>query len=178
MTVVVLGPHGAGKSTLGRALADRLRWPFHEELGAALARARPVHQHAGSLQAAFDTAVTAAELDRDAAWGDAPRVVESWHPGNLAYAARRSPRVLGPLLRAVRRRRLPPCVAVALDAPERLLAERKHEPGPLSFFVSVGRAAPDWAERLGVPVVARIQTHPLPVDALVDGLLPLLRSLR
>jgi len=178
VTVVVLGPHGVGKSTLGRALAARLGWAFHEELGAVLARARPAEQHAGCTQAAFDTAVTAAELARDAAWGDAPRVVETWHPGNLAYAARRSPRTLGPLVRAVRRRRFAPCVAVALDAPDRVLAARKHEAGPLSFFAAVGRAAPDWAERLGVPVVARVHTHPLPVDALVDGLLPLLRSVR
>jgi gluconokinase len=30
MVVVVMGPAGAGKSTVGRALATSLQWPFHD----------------------------------------------------------------------------------------------------------------------------------------------------
>lgn len=30
MVVIVMGPAGAGKSTVGRALAESLGWPFHE----------------------------------------------------------------------------------------------------------------------------------------------------
>ncbi|HJR54582.1 MAG TPA: shikimate kinase, partial [Gemmatimonadota bacterium] len=30
MVIVVMGVSGAGKTTVGRALARRLGWPFHE----------------------------------------------------------------------------------------------------------------------------------------------------
>ncbi len=37
MMIILIGPHGVGKTSLGRALSARLEIPFHHELGRELA---------------------------------------------------------------------------------------------------------------------------------------------
>lgn len=189
-SLVLIGPHGAGKSTLGRALAVRLGLPFHPELGMELAADpawRPPGATAADAAAAFDQELFARELARDLAWaGQGPRIVETWHPGNLAYAARRSPRVaaawLPALARASRRRDV---LVLPLTAPRRVLERRQHEPGDLGFFLEVGDAALGWARGLGLPCLPVLDAGGAPPELLaarvvarLSGAAPRLRPLR
>ncbi|MFZ5476826.1 MAG: AAA family ATPase [Myxococcota bacterium] len=158
MTVVVIGPHGVGKSTVGRRLARALGVPFHDEVGERLARAtRPATATAGDPQEALDEAIFAAEFARDLAAGEAPRVVETWHPGNLAYAAARSPRVAEAWLPRLRGA-LGQAICVPLRASPATLAARRHEPGDPAFFLAVGLAAEAWARSLGLPCTPPVHT--------------------
>lgn len=80
--VVIVGPHCAGKTTLGRRIAAALDWTFDAEVGdqlyaQALADGQPVPD---------DAAILDAEMARDT---DGRRVCESWHVGNLAWAQHR-----------------------------------------------------------------------------------------
>ncbi|HJN76502.1 MAG TPA: hypothetical protein QGF58_21415, partial [Myxococcota bacterium] len=102
-----------------------------------------------------------------------PRVVESWHPGNLAYAAMRSPDVAGRWLAEVRRASDACALVVHLTESRETLAARQHEPGPASFFHEVGEEALEWSRRLGLRVLV-LDSAVLDPDALLlavlDGL--------
>ena len=159
MNIIVVGPHGAGKTSVGQALAKRLGVPFHAEIGRELAEDpqwRPAGHTAADRQLAFDDEVMRRELARDANWPAAqPRVVETWHPGNLAYALRRSPDRLAawwPQLLAAAHR---PTLALVLDAPDAVLRARQTEPGDGTFFSTVGRQAPDCCRLLGIPIAGQ-----------------------
>lgn len=158
LIVVLVGPHGAGKTTLGRALAEATGWPFHDEIGRRLAAEpslRPEGLTAEGAQAAFDEAVFRAELERDRAWGHAhgggaTRIVETWHPGNLAYARHRSAEVALAWEAQLRAAFDGPTVAVVpLAASRAMLAARQSEPGDLEFFLRVGESASECARELG-----------------------------
>ena len=91
-TIAIVGAHGSGKSTIGRMLAAQLGWSFDLEIGEILRReclAKDPTAHAGKPQPGFDREVTSREMCRDLL-STVPRVVETWHPGNLAYAQMRS----------------------------------------------------------------------------------------
>ncbi|MFN7146351.1 MAG: AAA family ATPase [Myxococcota bacterium] len=173
MTIVLVGMHGAGKTTIGRALATRLRVPFHEEVGRVLAETiRPPERTAADCWVAVDEAVFDAELARDAAWAPgAPRVVETWHPGNLAYAARRSPllasRKLGEVRAALVRH---PAVVLPVRVPSALAAARQHERGELDFFAAVGLEAEGWAARLGLCLLPPVVNDGSVEDAVAAAL--------
>ncbi len=162
-TIVIVGPHGVGKSTTGQLLAESLSLPFHDELGRRLARdlsLRPSTITAADSQPAFDEAVMAAELHRDAQHRHQSRVVETWHPGNLAYAQLRSSAASSKLLGAVRRACFEAnTVIVPLVAGQRTLNERKTEPGAPSFFMAVAHETLEWAARLQLSVL-----HPVSTD--------------
>lgn len=165
MLIVLIGPHGAGKTTLGRALGARLGVPFHHEIGRELAEDpcwRPAGATAADEQAAFDDEVFARELARDATWpAGAPRIVETWHIGNLAYA-----RLRGSWITAERRlagiragcARFDP-VVVPVRAPAAVLRQRQTEPGNARFFMAAGREAERLAHALSLRTLAPIWTH-------------------
>lgn len=161
MDIALVGPHGAGKTTSGRALAEQLGLPFAPEIGRLLSEDlawRPSGSDATRPQLAFDREVLDREVRRDGtARRDQARVVETWHPGNLAYALARSPE-LAPWawqesLAAVRRR---PALLVVVDCSDAELRQRQSEAGDFGFFARVGRDAERCALALGLRLLGRI----------------------
>lgn len=164
--ICLIGPHAAGKTSLGHALSALLCVPFRSEVGAELRRVRRLtrpNEDALSPQPEFDRHVLEADLARDAGppWG----VVETWHPGNLAYARLRSPAVAAALERPLRRAcaRAGAVLVVPVVAPQSVLRARLSEPGPspctsLRFFARVAREAERAARDLGLPVLPAVDS--------------------
>lgn len=186
-TLVLIGPHGAGKTTLGRRLAQALGWRFDHEIGESLRRAaltQDAAAHAQCPQSAFDEQVLVTELARDAAVAAlaprVPRVVETWHPGNLAYAQRRSPAVAGRMAEALRSaaRRERGLLVQPLAVSEQTLRTRKTEPGPESivqFFLEVGAAGEQIAKEWGLAVAPTLHTDECTEEVAVAELLKRVR---
>lgn len=170
-TIVLIGPHGVGKTTLGTRLAARLGCAFHEEIGRTLMEAGTpavVGADAAVRPADFDERVIVRELERDRAWlsaGGGTRVVESWHPANLAYALHRNPSVMRRHLPAVELgvRAVGVVVVVPLVASPQVLAQRLSEPGDptkmLSYFARVARTAELFARLLGLATMPPLHIH-------------------
>lgn len=174
---MLIGPHGSGKTTVGRLVAARLGWRFDPEIGEALRREalrRDPGAHAMRAQDEFDTAVIEAELARDAT-ADRPRVVETWHPGNLAYASRRSPAVAARfrdrVAAAVRARE--GAVVQPLRIDEATALARLSQPGPddiaiVRFFLDVANDAEVVARDFGVPVLPYLSGSDRAPEAMAD----------
>jgi predicted ATPase len=179
MNLVLIGPHGAGKSTLAAELSRRLGWPLHPELGRSLAadpQWRPAGRTAADDSEAFDRELFARELERDLSHDGSPRIVETWHPGNLAYAAFRAPIQAAAWLQALRRSaRRQPSLVVPLTATPAVLAQRQSEPGDPAFYQQVGQASQRWARDLGLPYLSPLDSSELAVDALATAVLRHLR---
>jgi DNA polymerase III delta prime subunit len=157
--IALIGPHGAGKTTLGLALAKALGLPFHDELGREMAGDpswRAPGRTAEHAQQGFDAELFARERARDLTCAG-PRIVETWHPGNLAYAARRSPEVAAAWLPDLRRV-VPGTLALPIIASRRTLAARQSEPGDLHFFLEIGLASLRWAADLGAVLLPPVHT--------------------
>jgi len=94
--IVVNGIHASGKSTLAQALAKAVPGlKYFHEIGGELRQ--QVQFNALASVEAFDQEVMRRELSRDCklvALRETP-VVETWHIGNMAYVATRSPQLLG-----------------------------------------------------------------------------------
>jgi len=162
MNIVLIGCHGAGKTTIGRALAAELKVVFHAEIGERLAldrNMRPSGTDATKSQPEFDRQVFQAELERDRNNNGEPRVVETWHPGNLAYADIRSPGVaknhIEEIFDSVKAFNT---LVIPVVASPATLKARKHEPGDLGFFMTVGRLAWIWAMLLGLQILEPVYT--------------------
>ena len=179
--ICLIGPHGAGKTTLGLELADRLGVPFRTEIGRELreaALAQDANRHALQADVDFDRAVVEAELARDSALdGPGGFVVETWHPGNLAYARLRSPSVFEAHHAAARTAaRVAGVVVVPVFAQVRTLMERCNEPGGTleertAFFCRVAREAERIARTWGLQMAPACDTSHSTVDTCVEGIL-------
>lgn len=176
ITLVLVGPHASGKSTLGRLLAEKLGWIFHDEIGERLRRevlSQDPSQHAMVGQPSFDERVTVEELLRDR---QSPmfRVVETWHPGNLAYARARSPSSFRHLYDQVKETfaiNRSFIVVQPLQISLKTLSTRIHEPGPegddfLLWLLRVGQDASDIAGELGLDLLPAIWTDGVPLSEL------------
>lgn len=101
--VVLNGIHGSGKTTLGTLLAESEGVRFYHEIGGELRKLSTDN----ALQSgdSFDREVMRREVGRDVEIHASPglAVVETWHPGNLAYARIRSPKVYEQYLRQFER---------------------------------------------------------------------------
>ncbi len=93
--VVTNGPHGAGKTTIGRMLSDQLKIPHISEVGGQLRQ-----------EVAYNTLESSKDFDREVMRRELLRdheilrdktsqsfILETWHTGNLAYALQRSPEI-------------------------------------------------------------------------------------
>ena len=89
-TVVIMGAHTAGKSTVRKMVAKRLQWESDEELGTSL---RGEQEEKGKYQETWDDMIHQAEVARDQERMQAltSRVVETWHLGNFTWALTRHP---------------------------------------------------------------------------------------
>jgi len=138
VTLVLIGPHSAGKTTLGRRLGAALGWPFDEEIGKRLrfeAIARDPKAHAFVPQPEFDERVIREELERDLMRTGTVRIVETWHPGNLAYAESRSPEVATRRTSLLRRvSRIPGVLVQPLWIHRAAALRRRNELGPAEIL--------------------------------------------
>ncbi len=158
--LVLLGAHAAGKSTAGESLARLAAVPFDDEIGKRLAfdPAWALGSEADERDADFDREVFAREIARDA-MARGPRIVESWHPANLAYAEARNESLVAPLFTQARRSAASRfAVAVFLRADDATRRQRATEAGDPAFFARVARRSLLWCDRLGIPVVGTIDT--------------------
>lgn len=185
MIVNLVGPHGAGKTTFGKALAAVTGWTFHDEIGKRLA-ADSAFRSSGARtsdpQPRFDLEVFAREVERDRTFAEehpgAIRIVETWHPGNIAFAMSRSPSVVGGMIPHVRHAiDWSRVVVVPVGARRATLEQRKEYPEPLSYFLAVGLHALTIALAYGAIAARPICTdHGTPED-LVAGFLPHIEGL-
>jgi dephospho-CoA kinase len=94
--IIVNGPHGAGKTTIGKMLSKSLSIPFATEVGRKLRD--EVEYNVLQSSEDFDREVMRRELLRDHQLlrdkANQAFVIETWHAGNIAYALKRSPNIV------------------------------------------------------------------------------------
>lgn len=191
MLIVLMGPHGVGKSTMGELIAQRLGGDFDPELGKLMALdPSQVGISADQRTADFDRELMAQELSRDRQ-RDAGRitVVETWHPGNLAYAELRDHRTRDGVVEgkiqtdpypaggriprewiaeaADQVRRQTP-LFVLLSCCSEVLKKRQSEPGDPAFFHDVGARTEQWVHALGGAIHLRVDSSFYSPEQLVD----------
>ena len=167
--IVLVGPHASGKSTLGHRLAKLLGWSFHSELGLKLrkeALATNSKAHAAHSDESFDRLIFAQEAQRDRL-NLTPRVIETWHIGNLAYVEHRTPQLRAELLESITPlllRQSPRTLFIPLSISRETLATRLHEPSSenkedfISFLSSVGSRATQLIDELQLQRTPYIHT--------------------
>jgi hypothetical protein len=93
VTLVLTGTHTAGKATLGKRVANIMRWSFDEELGDILRNEQLVagghrvgNRSGDDSSESWDDFIFSEEMKRDATQQKRSRVVETWHVGNVGWA--------------------------------------------------------------------------------------------
>ncbi|HBQ97984.1 MULTISPECIES: AAA family ATPase [unclassified Roseofilum] len=176
--IVFIGPHASGKSTLGKALATALDWQFDEEIGYRIRQevlALNPQAYAHKNQPDFDFKVMQEELKRDDL-SVSFRVIETWHPGNFAFAEARSPEVaieFKPIVdKIISKNRKCTLVQPLLINLETAIL-RFHEPGSdkvqlANWFMTVGRRAIEIADEWDLQVCPTIFTDLCSIDEAVE----------
>jgi adenylate kinase family enzyme len=170
MYICLIGPHGVGKTTLGKALCHEAGAVYREELGRVLrdeALAQDQDATALRFDSDFDHRVIEGDLQRDLTPWPERCVLETWHPGNFGYAWVRSPEVATRFealarsrARALSARGL---VVQPLTARREVLRARLGEPGGtederLDFFGLVANEGVRVARAWGLRVLPAIDT--------------------
>lgn len=166
---------------MGTLLAKRLRVEYHEEIGKALRREAMAIEPgltAEKSQSEFDTEVFRREVERDfRPFGG--RVVETWHPGNLAFASLRSPdtsRLHSGALRSHVWRLSGPIWVQPLEIGQETvmarITEAGDDPGRMArFFMSVYRVTMEFVKGWGLCVLPPVHTDRLGVRDSVSAVL-------
>lgn len=103
--VFISGPHCSGKSSIIRNLTERRAADAsgHEIGKEFYYKRRDAGFATQKADSGFEQEVTDAEINRDLAYlgGSGIALVESWHPGNLAYIMKRNPEYIIPAVRRI-----------------------------------------------------------------------------
>jgi nicotinamide riboside kinase len=176
--LVFIGPHGAGKTTLAQLVAKKLGWRFDHEIGRMLrekALEKDSNDHALASQEEFDKKVIRSEILRDRK-NVFPRIVETWHPGNFAYAKLRSPDVVKNFERTIKKH-IYNLRSQVLMQPLRIFKStalrRLSEPGPdpvqlVDFFHRVAKEAEELSECWGLRKLPVLYTDEASTKALSE----------
>ncbi len=170
--IALIGPHGVGKTTVGRLLSDTLSIPYDYEIGGELRKEmlqKSSDNHALQNQPLFDQHVISQEIARDKQH-QIPRIVETWHPGNMAYALHRSPEIATYYL-PILEKHLLTLRNYTLVQPLRMnlqtAFQRLTEPGPtpidlINFFAEIAQQAEElcltWHLTLLPPIYTDISS--------------------
>ena len=179
LRICFLGPHGVGKTTIGRRLAVRLDAHYRPELGRVLRdEALAISPDAVALvcDPRFDERVLSGDLEADGGLGLPARVIlETWHPGNLAYAQTRCPEIASLYSSRVRHAAISTAglVVVPLTASREVLRARLNEPGGtederLDFFGRVADEAVRIAHAWNLSVLPALGTSRLDPQTCVE----------
>lgn len=173
--IVLIGPHAAGKSTLGRELADRTGWPFDERMEDHLRAARTLGP--ADPWPTLDRDVFAAECARDARHAEAcgphaPRIVESWHLGHYVDASLRDPRVALSVHAHLRTRvDWSHTLVVPLVAGPQAFARRRGHPEPWAHHRHQAQRTVDVAALAGANLSSFFSSDDASPDELADAVL-------
>jgi hypothetical protein len=93
--IIFNGAHSSGKSTLARMLCEKHKLPFFHEIGYEVLKS---FHYVPTPE--LDPTIMQKELERDNGLLSIPSVpvVETWHPGNMAYAYIRNKKAYGKYL--------------------------------------------------------------------------------
>jgi adenylate kinase family enzyme len=172
-TFVLIGPHSAGKTTIGHAISKRLDCRYDHEIGRVLReKYLKVNSkyHAMIEQDDFDIEVFRQEYLRDLR-SNCNRIVETWHPGNIAYSYLRSPRTTDYLMAKVKKHLTEyngEVVIQPITVNNKILLKRMTETAPCkkdlaSFFTSVGDTSIKLSYNFKLKILDAIDTSYLSI---------------
>lgn len=102
--IYICGPHCSGKSSILKKLyEDKILTEWGPEIGKELYYQRRLDTEAQGEK--FELEVSALEQERDRDYLNKNEVIgiETWHPGNLAYAAVRNPEIVPALIQNMKK---------------------------------------------------------------------------
>ena len=155
--VFLCGPHTTGKTTILRTLkAENFFQEIGSEIGKDLYYERKLVT--STQDENFEWEVCNLELERDKKFSQIPGLIgiETWHPGNLAYAAVRNPAVIEKLAQQMKKSPLlNSAVGIYLDIPREVIFERtktfqNDRDWAADFYSKINSLLPQCIEMLGL----------------------------